>query len=245
MEARKVWGILLLVFLLVSNASAKSLKDQANRILDNMNGEPKKEEPRKTTTDNSSTTKSDKKPETSQQESKGQYTLFQKKMLEEINFARTNPVEYAEDRLKEAYKKGKDNGAYQDLKKQSAKKALQLNPLLCNAAMKYAQYMAEKGVFGHNYNGSPFDRMKKEGYSYSYAGENIACGSYPSQDGNSDPETAARNFVVLWIIDEGVAGVGHRKNILDPNYKEVGVGFFHNKNSAYVNYAVQDFGTQR
>lgn len=56
---------------------------------------------------------------------------------------------------------------------------------------------------------SPFDRMSNAGYSYSYAGENIAAG-YPSPSA----------VVAGWM-----GSTGHCKNIMSPNFTEIGVGY--------------------
>ena len=73
------------------------------------------------------------------------------------------------------------------------------------------QYVAiEKGYFDHTSQtyGSPFDMMKKFNISYNTAGENIAMGQKtPSEVMNS------------WMNSSG-----HRANILNSTYTELGVG---------------------
>ena len=73
------------------------------------------------------------------------------------------------------------------------------------------QYVAiEKGYFDHTSPtyGSPFDMMKKFNISYNTAGENIAMGQKtPSEVMNS------------WMNSSG-----HRANILNSTYTELGVG---------------------
>lgn len=174
----------------------------------------------------------------------GSYDAFQLAMLSEVNFARTDPKGYAEKVLADQAAKKKDNGAYSDLTRRKPLPPLSLEPRLCAAAAKYARYLAEKNVFGHNYNGTPFQRIESEGYTYHAAGENIACGSYNEQNGIANPALAAKTFVMQLIVDDGVAGVGHRKNILSSDFTELGVGFWQNPKSDYENYAVQDFGKQ-
>ena len=171
------------------------------------------------------------------------FTQFQESVLDEVNYIRTDPSGYAEARLKSDFDSSTDNGAYTDIKSRSAVGSLELQSKLCSAASKYAKYLAENNVFGHYENGSPSDRCEAEGYDY-YSGENIAAGSYSYYNAEDDPVTAAEEFVVMWIIDMNVAGVGHRENIMSSTHEKLGVGFFRDTGSTYENYAVQDFGYQ-
>lgn len=65
--------------------------------------------------------------------------------------------------------------------------------------------------------GSPFDMLKANGVSYMYAGENIAMN-----------QTADAAFKA-WMNSEG-----HRKNILNPNFTELGVGIAPKGNGSYI-----------
>ena len=171
------------------------------------------------------------------------FTQFQESVLDEINHIRTDPSGYAETRLKSYYDSSTDNGAYTDIKSRNAVGPLELQDQLCSAASKYAQYLAENNVFGHYENGSPAERCEAEGYDY-YSGENIAAGSYSYFNVEDDPVTAAKEFIVMWVIDMNVQGVGHRENIMSSTHKKLGAGFFRGTDSTYVNYAVLDFGYQ-
>lgn len=170
-----------------------------------------------------------------------QEDLFRNEMVLEINMARTEPQRYAEERLKSYYTKGTDNGAYTELLNFTAVPALSLQDQLTSAADKYAQFLAENNLFSHTADGTPSERCKREGYDY-YSGENIAAGSYSVYSVASDPKTAAREFILMWIIDSGIEGVGHRKNILKEGNIRIGIGYHYDGNSTYKNYAVQDFG---
>jgi uncharacterized protein YkwD len=99
---------------------------------------------------------------------------------------------------------------------------LSLNLSLNDVAEKHSQDMATQNYFSHQgLDGSqPWDRMRVQGYSYSRAAENIAFGQPTPQD-----------VVTAWMNSPG-----HRQNILDPNLKEIGVGY-------YNGYWTQDFGT--
>lgn len=102
--------------------------------------------------------------------------------------------------------------------------ALKWNGRLAGLAEKYGQDMINRHYFSHyNPEGqSPFDRMQAAGISYSYAGENLAI--------NTSVNTAEQAFM---------NSPGHRANILNANYTEVGLGVRYDSNgSAYV---VQEF----
>jgi len=101
---------------------------------------------------------------------------------------------------------------------------LRINSQLTVLGEKYAQDMINRNYFSHtNPEGqSPFDRMKQAGIGYGYAGENIAI--------NSNVTTAEQAFM---------NSAGHRANILNTNYTDVGIGVRYDaKGSAHV---VQEF----
>ncbi|WP_369716905.1 CAP domain-containing protein [Leptotrichia sp. HSP-536] len=68
--------------------------------------------------------------------------------------------------------------------------------------------------------------LKTAGYMHSYVGENIAAGQ-------KSPEE---------VMNAWMNSSGHRANILNPNYTEMGVGFTYATNSIYGTYWVQLFG---
>ena len=96
-----------------------------------------------------------------------------------------------------------------------------LQPLTANWQLsRVARYksadMANKGYFSHTSPtyGSPFKMMESFGLSFSAAGENIAYGqSTPAQVMNS------------WMNSPG-----HRSNILNGTYTQIGVGLAKNRN---------------
>ncbi|WP_026894409.1 CAP domain-containing protein [Clostridiisalibacter paucivorans] len=87
---------------------------------------------------------------------------------------------------------------------------------LSKVAQTKSQDMSDKGYFSHTSPtyGSPFDMMKQFGISYSYAGENIAMGQRSAEQ----------------VMNGWMNSAGHRKNILSPNFTEIGVGYVVNKN---------------
>lgn len=107
-------------------------------------------------------------------------------------------------------------------------------PKLVEAARYFAEYMAEKDVYGHNADGqAPADRAKKFGYEYCIVSENIA---YQYQHGRIDNKELATRFFTRWKNSEL-----HRKNMLDPDMTDTGVAVAQSAKSGYY-YAVQMFG---
>jgi uncharacterized YkwD family protein len=94
--------------------------------------------------------------------------------------------------------------------------ALKADKQLSGVADKKANDMEQNHYFSHTSPtyGSPFDMMRDFGVSYKSAGENIAEGQQSAQD-----------VVNAWMNSEG-----HRKNILNPDFTNIGVGFDSNGN---------------
>jgi uncharacterized YkwD family protein len=94
--------------------------------------------------------------------------------------------------------------------------ALKLNMEVSKVATIKSQDMIDKGYFAHNSPtyGSPFDMMKKFGITYKSAGENIAMGQKTPQE-----------VMTAWMNSEG-----HRKNILNSSFTEIGIGIAKDKN---------------
>ena len=82
---------------------------------------------------------------------------------------------------------------------------------LTRLAQLKAEDMAAKGYFSHTSPtyGSAFDMLKKAGYSYRTAGENIAMG-----------QKTAETVMNGWMNSSG-----HRANILGTGYTKMGVGY--------------------
>jgi uncharacterized protein YkwD len=169
------------------------------------------------------------------------YSLFQRVTVAELNFLRTSPREYAEARLRDAYRAGSDNGAYQDLMFQAPAPPLKLSRPLCRAAQAYATHLATHNRWGHCADRTPRERTRAVGY-HAYGGENVAAGRSVNLEALVDPARAARLFVLRLAVNEGVPGVGHRRNMLYPAYRVVGIGYAAEPRSTYLNYTVQDFG---
>jgi uncharacterized protein YkwD len=88
--------------------------------------------------------------------------------------------------------------------------------------------MAVNGYFDHTSpdGRSPFDRMRAAGYAGNLMGENIAAGQ---------PTPAA-------VMDAWMHSPGHRANILNCQFTEIGVGVSSRAGSPYRIYWTQDFG---
>lgn len=94
-----------------------------------------------------------------------------------------------------------------------------LNPLTANwelsrVARYKSQDMVDKHYFSHTSPtyGSPFDMIRAFGLSYRTAGENIAYGQRTPQE----------------VVNAWMNSSGHRANILNASYKQIGVGYVSN-----------------
>lgn len=96
---------------------------------------------------------------------------------------------------------------------------LKLNWQVSRVARIKSEDMRDNNYFNHTSPtyGSPFDMLKKFNISYRTAGENIAKG-----------QKTAEAVVNSWMNSEG-----HRKNILNSNFTEIGVGYCSGKSSTF------------
>lgn len=96
---------------------------------------------------------------------------------------------------------------------------LKFNAELSKVATLKSQDMIDKNYFDHTSPtyGSPFDMMKQFGITYRAAGENIAMGQETPQE----------------VMNSWMNSPGHRKNILNPDFTELGVGIASNGSSLY------------
>lgn len=88
--------------------------------------------------------------------------------------------------------------------------ALKANWELCRVARYKSQDMIDKRYFSHQSPtyGSPFRMMESFGIRFSAAGENIAYGQRTPQE----------------VMNSWMNSPGHRSNILNPTYNQIGVG---------------------
>lgn len=85
---------------------------------------------------------------------------------------------------------------------------------------------------------SGYNYLAGEPYT-AVAGENIG---YWYNSSVNDPEKIAKEIIADLYDDTGVSTFGHRKNMLNPYFKHVGIGVSVNPANGYIYYA-QDFGT--
>lgn len=104
-------------------------------------------------------------------------------------------------------------------------KPLAENWELSRVARHKSMDMATRGYFSHTSPtyGSPFTMMQSFGIKYTAAGENIAYGQRTAQE----------------VVRGWMNSPGHRANILNSNFTEIGVGY--TKNSSGTPYWTQMF----
>ncbi|HEX9940440.1 MAG TPA: CAP domain-containing protein [Thermoanaerobaculia bacterium] len=106
---------------------------------------------------------------------------------------------------------------------------LALDPRLNEAAQRHAEDMLLRSYYNHSSpeGNGPSDRVRKSGYTAQLVGENIARG----------PVT------VNEAMDNWLASREHRRNLLNPGFRDLGVGIAVGRNSVgYTVLWVQDFG---
>lgn len=111
---------------------------------------------------------------------------------------------------------------------------LKKNNNLVRAARYHAKHMCDNTYFNHNSLDvndqticTTFQRIGAF-YSYQTAAENIAAGTTTPQQTH----------------DAFMASPGHLANIMNPNVREVGVGYYYSANAPYFTRWVEDFGAQ-
>lgn len=110
-----------------------------------------------------------------------------------------------------------------------AARPLRSDSTLARVATAHSKDMANHDYFSHESRDgtSPFQRLKRAGYRYDRAGENIVAG-FPT------PASVVR----AWLKSPG-----HCKNLMNRGYVELGVGFA--TGGTYGTYWTQDFGNPR
>ena len=120
-----------------------------------------------------------------------------------------------------------------EFREQEGLPALKPNAELSKAAQSFAEFMAETGKYGHEADGKkPAERMKEAGYDYCMTAENLA---YVENPAGFTAEGLAKKLVDGWKESPP-----HRKNLLDPDLQDIGVGLARSESGRY--YAVQNFG---
>ena len=110
--------------------------------------------------------------------------------------------------------------------------SLKVNSKLTTVAQTYSQTMATQDFVAHQgLDGSqPWDRMTAGGYKWVRSAENIAAGQQTPEE----------------VVQSWIDSPSHRANLLDPQLKEIGVGYFFLEtdtgNTNYNFYWTQEFG---
>jgi uncharacterized protein YkwD len=117
---------------------------------------------------------------------------------------------------------------------QKGRPELSMDAKLSQAAQYFADFMARTDKYGHTADGKePWERAAKYGYEYCIVAENIA---WEYNSAGFTTEGLADAFVEAWKNSPP-----HRKNMLDADLSEIGVGVAYSPSSGKY-YAVQDFG---
>lgn len=102
---------------------------------------------------------------------------------------------------------------------------------LNEAAQNHSKNMAQKDFYSHTGqdDSSCSDRIDKTGYKAETSGENIAAGQFTPKQ----------------VVEDWMDSSGHRSNILNPDYEDIGVGYYFRKNDPgyyrYHSYWTQNF----
>lgn len=150
-----------------------------------------------------------------------QPTAYDQYVLELINRARSAPsAEAARDGI------GLNDGLASGTLSSAPKQPLAFNPDLIAAAQGHSAWIMANDTFSHTGAGgsSPGDRMAAAGYDFagSYGwGENIGLVGGTNLTLN---QATVDSLEKSLFVDSNEPGVGHRVNILNPDWREVGVG---------------------
>jgi uncharacterized protein YkwD len=108
--------------------------------------------------------------------------------------------------------------------------ALQINDSLVAAARRHSTDMAGNDFVGHTGSdgSSPWDRIRDADYNLRYGGENVAAGYSTPQD----------------VFNAWMNSRGHRDNMLNPNFCDIGAGYSYDPASTYTHYWTLTLGCQ-
>jgi uncharacterized protein YkwD len=117
------------------------------------------------------------------------------------------------------------------VRQQNGLHPLNIDAALVAAAKRHSTDMAQNNFMSHTGSdgSSPWDRMADAGYRLYYGGENVAAG-YP---------TAGT------VLNGWMNSPGHRDNILNSNFLDLGVGYAFGDRSTYGHYWTLTLGSQR
>ena len=119
-----------------------------------------------------------------------------------------------------------------EFREKNGRKPLVIDQNLEKAADDHSKNMAQQDFFSHTgKDGSrPWDRAEDAGYESRFVGENIAAGYRTPED----------------VVQGWIDSPGHRANMLNPDYNEIGLGYYFQQNDTgsvnYNSYWTQVFG---
>ncbi len=168
-------------------------------------------------------------------------SLEEMKMVAEINFVRSRPKEYIKHI--EAFKKEQIaqnrmdwattcDELIKELKSMAPVSTLEPSNCVYEAAKKHGMEQKKTNSIDHEgNNGSlPWDRIKQACPDMATGGENLVSGSKD-----------IRNSVILLLVDHGISNRGHRRTMLDKDWKYVAC-YNLGKFGPYPKYWIQNFG---
>lgn len=152
--------------------------------------------------------------------SHGEPTIYEQYMLELVNRARLDPAGEAA-----RYNIDLNEGLSPGTLSADPRQPLALNSQILDAARGHSLWMLDADAFDHvEANGStPMSRMQAAGYTFKPAwtyGENIA---WVGTTGELDMDGATQQNHENLFVDEGIEGRGHRLNIMNGDFREVGI----------------------
>jgi uncharacterized protein YkwD len=147
-------------------------------------------------------------------------------VLDELNFARARPADYA-DELRRELNRSDDPAAVEEaidfLERQASLPPLGSDRRIAAAARQHAQAQGARGDLGHGPAGSLGQRLRGQGVWAGLSAENISYGF-------EDPRDVVRQL----IVDSGVPGRGHRRNIFGAAYQLAGVACGPHRSYGYM-----------
>jgi len=158
----------------------------------------------------------------------------EKKVILFMNMARHDGPLFTETFLSAYIEENQlENSGYIRSLQRDLKKITRLKPLLPEqdltaVAQGHARKTGEKGTTGHSDFKKRFETLM--GNPYNHVGENCSYGYEKAID-----------IVISLLIDEGVRSLGHRNNILAPDFNSIGIAIRPHK--AYRVNCVMDFGS--
>lgn len=118
-------------------------------------------------------------------------------------------------------------------RKEAGLGAVTVNTTLISCAQQYSAVQAGQGAISHTGpdGSNPGQRLTRCGYNWRSYGENLAAGYVDADE-----------VMAAWMQSPS-----HRKNILSPRLKEIGLGYTHRADdpSQYYDYYVMELGTRK